>query len=69
VDDLVEVIECVEEAYGIASERFPHDRPEHPADTEAMHRQIYAIGADLAGLGLGLAHWPASATPISRVRH
>jgi hypothetical protein len=54
VDDLVEVIEGVEEAYGIASERFPHDRPEHPADTEAMHRQIYAIGADLAGLGLGL---------------
>ena len=55
VDDLVEVIEGIEEAHGLASERFPHHRPEHPADIEALQRHMYAIGADIAGLGLGLA--------------
>ncbi len=55
VDDLVEVIEGVEEAHGLAAERFPHDRPEHPGDIETLQRHMYAVGADIAGLGLGLA--------------
>jgi cation-transporting ATPase I len=55
VDDLVEIIEGIEEAHGLAVERFPRDRPEHPADIETLQRHVYAIGADIAGLGLGLA--------------
>ena len=55
VDDLIEVIEGTEEAYGVASERFPSDRPDHPADAEAVLRQIYAIGTEILGVGLGLA--------------
>ncbi|HEX9033042.1 MAG TPA: HAD-IC family P-type ATPase [Streptosporangiaceae bacterium] len=55
VDDLVDIIEGVEEAHDLADERFPHDRPDHPGDSEPVQRQIYAIGADIGGLGLGLA--------------
>ena len=55
VDDMVGVIEGVEEAHGLADERFGHQRPEHPADVEPLQRHLYAIGADVAGLGLGLA--------------
>ena len=54
VDDLVGVIEGIEEANGLAAERFPHERPDHPADIEAVQRHLYAVGADIAGLGLGL---------------
>ncbi|HCU94027.1 MAG TPA: hypothetical protein DHU96_15395 [Actinobacteria bacterium] len=64
VDDLVEVIEGLEEAHDLAAERFPHDRPEHPADAESLRRQIYAIGADIAGLGLGLAGRVVRANPL-----
>jgi cation-transporting P-type ATPase I len=55
VDALVDVIEGVEDAHDLAQERFPHDRPDHPGDREPIQRQIYAIGADIGGLGLGLA--------------
>jgi len=65
VDDLIEVIEGVEEAHGLAAERFPHDRPEHPADVEPLHRQMYAIGADIAGLGLGPVRRVVRPNPLS----
>ena len=55
VDDLTGVIEGVEQAHGLAGERFPHQRPDHPGDIEALQRHLYAAGADIAGLGLGLA--------------
>jgi cation-transporting ATPase I len=64
VDDLIEVIEGAEEAYGVAAERFPDDRPEHPADVQALQRQMYAIGAEIAGLGLGLAGRAIRANPL-----
>jgi cation-transporting ATPase I len=64
VDDLIEVIEKAEEAYGVAAERFPPDRPEHPADVEVLQRQVYAIGAQIAGLGLGLVGRAIRATPL-----
>ena len=55
VDDLIDAVSGVEEAHDLSEERFPHDRPDHPADPETIHRQLYAIGANVCGLGLGLA--------------
>lgn len=63
-DDLVEVIESLEEAHGLAAERFPHERPEHPGDAEPLQREIFAIGADIAGIGLGLICRAARANPL-----
>lgn len=54
VDDLVELVGGVEEACGVGGDWFPGDRPDHPGDVEPMRRQVYAIGADIAGFGLGL---------------
>ncbi len=54
VDDLIDVVSCVEDAHDLSEERFPHDRPDHPADPETIRRQLYAIGANVGGLGLGL---------------
>ena len=65
VDDLVGILEGLEEAHGLAAERFPHDRPEHPADVEPLHRQVYAVGADVVGLGLGLVGRAVRANPLS----
>ena len=55
VDALVDVIEGVEDAHDLSQERFPHDRPDHPADHEPIQRQMYAICSDVAGIGVGLA--------------
>ena len=55
VDEICDVIEGIEDAHDLADERFPHDRPDHPADAEPIQRQLYAIGADIGGLSLGLA--------------
>lgn len=54
VDDLVDVVEGVEEAYGAHQERFPVDRPEHPGDAEPLRRHLVALGADTVGLGVSL---------------
>ncbi|HXZ62969.1 MAG TPA: hypothetical protein VEG62_09515, partial [Acidimicrobiales bacterium] len=51
VDDLVEVVEEVESAHGVACELFPHERPEHPADFEPLRREALALAADVLGLG------------------
>ncbi len=51
-DDLVETLETVEELHDVADERFPHDRPDHPADREPLQRNLYAIVADIAGVGV-----------------
>ncbi|MGE5763117.1 MAG: heavy-metal-associated domain-containing protein, partial [Mycobacterium leprae] len=65
VEDLMEVIDGVEAAHALAAERFPRDRAEHPADAEPLQRQLYAIGADVAGLGLGLAGRLVRMNPLS----
>jgi cation-transporting ATPase I len=49
--DLVPAIEAVEELHGVTDERFPHDRPDHPADREPLQRNGYAIVADIVGIG------------------
>ncbi len=64
VDDLVEVIEGVEEAHDVHNERFPHERPEHPGDSEPINRNLLALGADAAGIGAGLAGQVFRLTPI-----
>jgi cation-transporting P-type ATPase I len=64
VDDLVKVIERAEEAHGAAAEQFPADRLEHPADVEALQRQMYAIGTEILGVGLGLAGRVVRAQPL-----
>jgi cation-transporting ATPase I len=64
VGRLVEVIEAVEAANGLADERFPHDRPEHPADVEPLRRQLLAVGANVAGLGLSLVGRLVRANPL-----
>ena len=52
VDDIVSTIEDVEEAHGLADERFPHHVPDHPDDLEPVQRRALAVGADLVGLGV-----------------
>jgi cation-transporting ATPase I len=55
VDDLVETIETIEDLHDVAEERFPHDRPDHPADREPIHRNMFGIAADVTGLGVATA--------------
>jgi cation-transporting ATPase I len=64
VDDLIKVIERAEEAHGVAAEQFPADRLEYPADVEALQRQMYAIGTEILGVGLGLAGRVVRAQPL-----
>lgn len=52
VDDIVSTLEDVEEAHGLADERFPHHLPDHPDDLEPVQRRAFAVGADLVGLGV-----------------
>ena len=64
VGDLIKVIERTEEAHGVAAGQFPADRLEHPADSEALQRQVYAIGTEILGVGLGLAGRAVRAQPL-----
>ncbi len=51
-DDLIGTIETIEELHGASDERFPHDRPDHPGDSEPIQRNAYAIVADTFGIGV-----------------
>ena len=64
VDDLVEEIEGIEEAHEVEEERFPHERPEHPADLGPVRRDAIALGADVVGLGASVFGQLLRATPI-----
>jgi cation-transporting P-type ATPase I len=64
IADLVAVVEAVEDVHGLAGERFPPDQPDHPGDIEPLHRQLYAIGADVGGLGLSLVGRLAGSNPL-----
>ena len=64
VADVLEVIEALEEAHGVAEETFPHDRPEHPADSEPARREAMALAADVLGLGAGVFGQVLRLTPI-----
>ncbi|MGZ4489539.1 MAG: HAD-IC family P-type ATPase [Nocardioidaceae bacterium] len=64
LDDLVEVIEGVEEAHDLHKEPFPEERAEHPGDVEPLHRQLFSVGADVAGLGLSAFGRAARRSPL-----
>jgi cation-transporting P-type ATPase I len=49
--DLIAAIEAVEQLHDASDERFPHDRPDHPADREPVQRHVFAIAADVVGVG------------------
>ena len=63
-EQLVEVIEAVEAVYGVSTSRFPLDASEHPGDREPLVRHALALGADVAGLGLGIVGRVLRATPL-----
>jgi cation-transporting ATPase I len=63
-DALVEVVEGLEEARELHTERFPADRADHPADAEALHHQLTALAADAAGTALGTAGRLLGAGPV-----
>lgn len=64
LDQLIDVIEAVERDTGVEGERFPLDHPEHPGDIEPTRRQLFALAADGAGLGVALFGRLLRATPI-----
>ena len=64
VDDLVDAVEAVEDVHGMRDERFPVDRPEHPADIEPLRRNAIAAAADVVGLGVSLFGRVLELTPI-----
>jgi cation-transporting ATPase I len=55
VDDVIETLGTVEEIHEVHDERFPHGRPDHPADREPILLNLFGIAADLAGLGYATA--------------
>lgn len=63
-EDLIDALVDVEAACGVAAERFPLDPPEHPGDREPLVRHALALGADTAGLGLGVVGRVLQATPL-----
>ncbi len=64
VEDLVDAVEGVEEAHDIHKERFPHERPEHPADIEPFNRNLLSLSADLVGISAGILGQTLRITPI-----
>lgn len=51
VDDLVEVVERVEAAVGLAHVPFPPERPDHPGDGEPLLREVVQLLSNVVGLG------------------
>ena len=64
IEDVLGVIEGVEEAHDVHTQRFSHERPEHPGDIEPLRRQAIAIGADVVALGGGVFGQLLRATPV-----
>lgn len=65
--ELIEVVGAVEAANHQAlhgSEGFSRERPEHPADVDALRRNAIAIGADVAALGASLFGQLLALTPL-----
>lgn len=62
--ETIEAVEAVEAVYGVSACRFPLDASEHPGDREPLVRHALALGADVAGLGLGVVGRVLRATPL-----
>jgi cation-transporting ATPase I len=63
-EELIGVIEGVEGTYGVGQNRFAVDGDEYPGDREPITRHVLALGADVAGLGLGVVGRVLQATPL-----
>ncbi len=66
LDELVEVVESVEEIHEVHQHRFSHAKPELPADSEPLVRNLVTLGADVAGLGVATLGLAIRITPIPR---
>jgi cation-transporting P-type ATPase I len=70
VDDGVELarvvraVEAVEAGLDAGWERFPLDRPDHPADGAPVVREVVAAAADVAATGLAVLGRVARLTPV-----
>jgi cation-transporting ATPase I len=64
LENLVEVVETVEARHGVDGQRFPKDRPDHPADIEGLRRAAVALGADVLGLGVSVFGRVLRVTPL-----
>jgi len=63
-DRLVEVVGRVEASLGVGGHRFDLTRAEHPGDVEPVRRHLLALGADTAGLSVGVVGRLLRATPL-----
>jgi len=63
-DRLVDAVAGVEDSFGVGGQRFALSRSEHPGDVEPVRRQLLALGADAAGLSVGVAGRLLQATPL-----
>jgi cation-transporting ATPase I len=52
---LIELVEEIERDHGVAAERFPAERPDHPGDREPFGRELTALVADGVALGVAVA--------------
>ena len=64
IDQLIGAVESVEVACGVGDARFDVDAAGHPGDREPVVRNVVALGADVAGLGLGVVGRVLRATPL-----
>ncbi|MGC8461921.1 MAG: HAD-IC family P-type ATPase [Candidatus Dormibacteria bacterium] len=64
VDDLVDLIEDVEDIHGVGEQRFPHEKPDHPADIEPIIHTALTLGADVVGLGVSVAEQALHLVPL-----
>ncbi|HET9691971.1 MAG TPA: HAD-IC family P-type ATPase [Acidimicrobiales bacterium] len=62
--EVVAALEEVEVAAGVGDARFSYERPEHPGDAEVLRRDLAALVADAAGLGIGVSGRLLRATPL-----
>jgi cation-transporting ATPase I len=63
-EDVLGVIEEVEKLHRVHSNKFPHERPEHPGDSEPFSRNLVALASDIAGIVGGFMGLAIRATPI-----
>src|SRR5579875_1665986 len=64
LEDLVQVIQATECRHAVGGQRFPKERPEHPADIEGLRRAVVGLGADVAGVWVSAFGQLLRATPF-----
>ncbi|MCU1498169.1 MAG: ATPase, type, partial [Acidimicrobiales bacterium] len=64
LQQVVSCVEGVERELGVEHDRFPPDRPEHPADPAPMVRDVVAAATDVVALGAAVAGRVARVRPL-----